>query len=128
MGKSWVGLTIEDDVPSHHGWCGREFDGFCSNEIDETDGRCQALGTGRGDREAAALSEPSGSLGSSAVVLVPSGRDDNRVDGRRCASLEQSGLASKVEDASDGWKHPEAPESPKGVLWRQRGYRVQSTG
>lgn len=32
-----------------------EFDGFCSNEIDETDGRCQEFSKGQGDREATAL-------------------------------------------------------------------------
>lgn len=40
------------------------------------------------------------------------------MEGRPCASLEQSGRASKAEDAGE-----EAPESPKGVLWEARGYR-----
>lgn len=58
-----MGLTIEDNVLGYHGWCGREFDGFRSNEIDERDGGRQALSTGQGDREAVAVSERSVSRG-----------------------------------------------------------------
>lgn len=75
-----MGPTVEDNVLGYHGWCGREFDGFRNNEIDGTDSGRQALSTGQGDREAAAVSERRASRGklrcgfSASGVIWSSGR------------------------------------------------------
>lgn len=107
-----MGLAIEDNVRGLHGWCGREFDGFCSNDTDETDGGRQALSTGQGDREEAAASELSTSRAKLGCGFSASGGD--RILGWNVgddvpAWNRAAGRAERPERAGSTWRLRKAP-------------------
>lgn len=88
---------------------GKEFDGFCSNEIDETDGRLPEFSKGQGDREVTeALSDP----GCQEPWELSRAFSASGIGGWLGAG--PSRCKPEVERLGDGWVHLRARKVPEG--------------
>lgn len=106
-----MGLAVQYHVLSHRFRRGAELDGFCGNEIEETDGSCRELRGGRGDsgRRRCQTRGASRHAGGS-------GDGPARAGGPR-----RAGVAGLRERSRQRWQTaPAGPRNPRGRL-REEG-------